>query len=65
MEAHEQRVVDERRARQQELEKLDAFRFRNPIFDTLPKEDQNLLRMQSHVMVMLVDVLSQRIARFK
>lgn len=64
MEEYQQRVLDKRTARESELERLDAFR-KSSKFLILDREDQILLNRQSVVMHGLVEVLTERIQRFK
>lgn len=64
MEAYQERVLAERAAREAEVEKLDEFR-KSTAFLLLDREDQVLLNRQSVCMHGLVEVLTERIARFK
>lgn len=64
MEAYQERVLAERKAREAEVEKLDKFR-KSTAFLLLDREDQVLLNRQSVCMHGLVEVLTERIARFK
>lgn len=61
---YQQRVIDERSARESELERLDEFR-KSSQFLILDREDQVLLNRQSVCMHGLVEVLTERIIRFK
>ncbi len=66
MQAHEERVVTEKRELDEKLSKLKAFCFdpRSPIFDALSPEDRDLLEDQYTVMEKYSVILGKRIARF-
>lgn len=64
MEAYQERVLEERKARQEEVDRLDEFR-KSPEYLLLDRADQVLLNRQSVCMHGLVEVLTERIARFK
>ena len=61
---HEQRVVDEHRARSEERDRLFAF-LGTETCKALPNEDGGLLLEQHAIMWKLTDVLERRIKRFK
>lgn len=58
------RVVEERAVLQEKLVKLDAF-MRSPMFEVLPHADKSLLHQQRTIMQAYVEVLFQRISRFR
>jgi hypothetical protein len=66
MQAHEKRVVIEKRELDEKLSKLKAFCFdpRSPTFDKLPPEDRDLLEDQYTAMETYSRILGKRIARF-
>ncbi len=61
---HQQRVVDEKRELDVKLDALRMFIFHNEVFNTLPAEDQQLLRDQRMVMSSYSHILCMRIDRF-
>lgn len=61
---HQQRVLDEKAARDGEISRLDAFINAGPIFATLPTDEQARLRRQLDVMRELSVILGERIAHF-
>ena len=61
---HQQRVLDEKAARDGEISRLDAFINAGPIFATLPTDEQARLRRQLDVMRELSVILGERIANF-
>lgn len=61
---HQQRVIDEKAARDGEIERLAAFIVSNPVFATLPEDEQARLRRQLDVMRELSVILGERIAAF-
>ena len=61
---HQQRVVDEKNELEDRFKKLDSFILDNPIFTSLPQEDQDLLKEQNNLMQRYLSVLEKRIARF-
>lgn len=61
---HQQRVIDEKAARDGEIQRLDAFINASPIFATLPADEQARLRRQLDVMRELSVILGERIAAF-
>lgn len=64
MSPHQTRVVTERDELHIKLVALKAFTSANPIFHTLPREDQSLMLEQVSVMGAYVLILNERIARF-
>lgn len=65
MQPHQQRVVDEKAARDTEIAALQKFIKESPIFDTLDLAEQWRLTTQCHIMVQLSSILGQRIAAFE
>ena len=63
MAPHQQRVVDEKNELDEKLTKLVAF-FSNPLWATLPSDEQARLSRQSEVMREYSDILGERIAAF-
>lgn len=61
---HQQRVLDEKAARDGEISRLDAFVNANPVFAGLPADEQARLRRQLDVMRELSVILGERIAEF-
>ncbi|WP_440111824.1 crAss001_48 related protein [Acidovorax sp. BL-A-41-H1] len=61
---HQQRVIDEKAARDGEIQRLAAFIADSPIFATLPADEQARLRRQLDVMRELSVILGERIAAF-
>lgn len=61
---HQQRVIDEKAARDGEISRLAAFIESNPAFPTLPADEQARLRRQLDVMRELSVILGERIAAF-
>ena len=61
---HQQRVIDEKAARDGEIDRLAAFVVSNPVFATLPQDEQARLRRQLDVMRELSVILGERIAAF-
>ena len=61
---HEQRVVDEHGELMVRLHKLRTFIDGNPIFDTLPQQEQLRLQAQEAVMTAYATILTARIAAF-
>lgn len=64
MEAHQQRVVDEKTELDDKIMKLRVFIGSNPIFFNLPVEDQGLLEEQLYFMERYSKILGFRIKRF-
>ncbi len=63
MEAHQQRVVDEKTDLDGKLQRLTLF-FSGPIFSTLTADEQTRLRRQAAIMQSYSEVLAERIAAF-
>lgn len=61
---HQQRVIDEKAARDGEISRLDAFIYSSSIFATLSADEQARLRRQLDVMRELSVILGERIANF-
>ena len=61
---HQQRVIDEKAARDGEISRLAVFIDSNPVFPQLPADEQARLRRQLDVMRELSVVLGERIAHF-
>ncbi len=61
---HQQRVIDEKAARDGEISRLAAFIDSNPVFPQLPADEQARLRRQLDVMRELSVILGERIAAF-
>ena len=61
---HQQRVIDEKDARDGEISRLDAFIYSSSIFATLSADEQARLRRQLDVMRELSVILGERIANF-
>ncbi len=61
---HQQRVIDEKAARDGEISRLEAFINTGSIFATLPADEQARLRRQLDVMRELSVILGERIAAF-
>lgn len=61
---HQQRVIDEKAARDGEISRLAAFIDGNAMFATLPTDEQARMRRQLDVMRELSVILGERIAAF-
>ena len=61
---HQQRIIDEKAARDGEVSRLAAFIDSNPVSPQLPADEQARLRRQLDVMRELSVVLGERIAHF-
>ena len=61
---HQQRIIDEKAARDSEISRLAAFIDSTPVFPQLPADEQARLRRQLDVMRELSVVLGERIAHF-
>lgn len=61
---HQQRVIDEKAARDSEISRLAVFIDSNPVFPQLPADEQARLRRQLDVMRELSVILGDRIAAF-
>lgn len=64
MQPHQQRVVDEKEALDEKLNKLVEF-FETPIFAALPADEQSRLARQCEHMGKYSEVLGERIAAFE
>ena len=64
MEAHQQRVVDEKTELDEKLEKLNSFITSSPIFGELPTAEKNRLERQKVYMLLYSHVLQERIEAF-
>ena len=63
MQTHQQRVIDEKTELDEKITKLRAF-FTNPIYATLPIEEQEKMDRQLQYMISYSEVLEERIAAF-
>ncbi len=61
---HQQRVIDEQKELATKIDGLEAFINNSPVFETLPEEDQFLLRQQLTIMNEYDRILDARILRF-
>ena len=61
---HQQRIIDEKAARDSEISRLAVFIDSNPVFPQLPADEQARLRRQLDVMRELSVVLGECIAHF-
>ena len=61
---HQQRVVNEKTELDDKLGKLHDFIQENPIFKTLPEDEQKRLQRQDLVMAEYSQILSERIEAF-
>lgn len=61
---YQQRLIDEKTELDEKLDKLHDFIQENPIFKTLPEDEQKRLQRQDLVMAELSQILSERIAAF-
>lgn len=64
MPSHQQRVVAEKLELDLRISALDPFIDRNPVFATLPVDEQARLKRQLDVMHELSSILGERIANF-
>jgi hypothetical protein len=65
MKAHEERVVAELEDLRTKCDKLRDFVWENnAVYDSLPDEDQKLLREQWRAMTVYISISARRIARF-
>lgn len=60
----QQRVIDEQKALDEKIDKLDSFIKANSAFQTLPTEERRRMLAQLYIMQAYSVVLSQRIAAF-
>ena len=65
LQPHQQRVVDEKAELDEKLGKLHDFIQKNPIFKTLPEDEQKRLQRQDLVMAEYSQILGERIEVFK
>ena len=65
MQDFQQRVVDEKAALDEKLEKLCLFCYRAKTFESLPIMEQERLNQQRHVMTVYSAILGARIAAFE
>ncbi len=65
MQPHQQRVVDEKTELDDKMVKLFAFVNTNPVFDSLPKDEQIRLKCQLNIMGFYSEILKARIAAFQ
>lgn len=63
LQPHQQRVVEEKEALQEKVEKLEKFT-QSEIFKTLSKTDQKLLKYQLIYMIGYLNVLEARVMMF-
>ena len=61
---HQQRVIDEKTELDQRRAKLGDFITVNPIFQGLPKAEQERLKRQRKIMTEYSEILGERIAAF-
>ena len=64
LQAHQQRVVNEKEELDKKATALSDFIGNNPIFDTLDEDELNRLREQNDVMWKYSEILGERIAAF-
>lgn len=64
MNDYQMRVIKEKEELEVKIESLEAFIKKNPIFQTLPKEERILLRFQLDVMSEYNGILESRIELF-
>lgn len=65
LQPHQQRVVDEKAARDHEIIALQNFITYSPVFETLSLAERWRLTTQCHIMVQLSSILGERIAAFQ
>jgi len=65
LQPHEQRVIDEKDDLESKIKKLGPFILDNPIFKTLPEEEQKDLNNQYDIMNQYLYILQKRINQFK
>lgn len=63
MEAHQERVVTEKKELDEKLSKLTVF-LKGDLFTTLPQNEQERLMQQAEVMGRYSEILGERIAAF-
>lgn len=64
MEAHQQRVVDEKNELDSKFSKLSDFIAQSPIYKKLPSDEQERLLAQHGYMAKYSRILGERIAAF-
>jgi hypothetical protein len=64
LEPYQERVVEEKAALDEKLQKLKEFILQGGLFPTLPLEEQHLMRQQERIMEAYSSVLSMRIDKF-
>ena len=64
MQAHQQRVLDEKTALDEKATALSNFIGTSPVFETLDPEEQERLKEQNDVMWQYSEILGKRIAAF-
>jgi len=64
LQPHEQRVIDEKDDLESKIKKLGPFILDNPIFKTLPEEEQKDLNNQYDIMNQYLYILQKRINQF-
>jgi len=64
MEAHQKRVVDEKRELDEKARKLSEFIGTNPQFDAIDADEQERLKVQNDIMWQYSEILGQRISAF-
>jgi hypothetical protein len=64
MEAYQQRVIDERRLLEEKIKNLRVF-IASKTFDSLDKQDRELLGTQASIMISYSAILAKRIARWQ
>lgn len=64
LQPHQQRVVDEKKDLDDRAKKLSDFIGNNPMFESLPADEKERLRLQNDIMWQYSEVLGQRIEHF-
>jgi hypothetical protein len=64
MQPHQQRVIDEKTELDEKLSKLHDFIQDNPMFKTLPEDEQKRLGRQDFIMAEYSNILRERIEAF-
>ena len=64
MQAHQQRVVDEKTELDTKASALSEFIGSNPLFDTIDPDEQERLKVQNDIMWQYSEILGERIAAF-
>lgn len=65
MQPHQERAVTEKKELDEKIDKLKAFIMENPVFKTLPADEQKRLNRQCDVMIEYSKILGARIEAFK